>query len=134
MKRQRPSALIDRIGHAATRRSTLRLLSVGAFSGIAGASRLLEAGARRKKHKRCPAKISAGPPVVATITFQDRDGLEAIVVTKSENADTVVPSFSPGTTEPVVVTSTEIDATQAARVQISVTDSAGHAKTCRLKF
>jgi hypothetical protein len=93
MDRKRPSALIDRIGRVATRRSTLRLLSVGAFCGIAGTARASGADARRKKHKRCPATISAGPPVVATITFQDRDGLESIVVTKSGNADTVVPPF-----------------------------------------
>jgi hypothetical protein len=60
--------------------------------------------------------------------------LAEILVTRSENADTVVPPFTVGTTDPVVVTSTKIDQTQPATVEIRVTDVAGNARVCRRTF
>lgn len=79
----------------------------------------------------CPTTVFSGPPAQAVTTFQDTgSGLVSLVVTKSENADTVVPPFIPGTTEPVVVTSTKIDQTQRARIEIIATDGAGNAVVC----
>jgi len=57
-------------------------------------------------------------------------GLAEILVTKSENADTVVPPFTVGTNDPVVLSSTKIDQTQRARVEARVTDLAGNVKIC----
>ena len=79
----------------------------------------------------CPTTVVSGPPAVATTTFQDTgSGLVSLVVTRSENADTVVPPFIPGTTEPVVVTSTKIDQSQRARIEIVATDGAGNVAIC----
>src|SRR5215216_3681053 len=79
----------------------------------------------------CPTTVFSGPPAQAVTTFQDSgSGLVSIVVTRSENADTVVPPFIPGTTNPVVVTSTKIDQTQRARIEIRATDGAGNVAIC----
>lgn len=79
----------------------------------------------------CPTTVVSGPPAVATTTFQDTgSGLVSLVVTRSENADTVVPPFIPGTTEPVVVTSTKINQSLPARIEIIATDGAGNVAVC----
>lgn len=79
----------------------------------------------------CPTTVVSGPPAVATTTFQDTaSGLVSIVVTLSQNADTVVPPFIPGTTDPVTVTSTKIDQSQRARIEIQATDGAGNVAIC----
>lgn len=68
-----------------------------------------------------------GPPYQAHLTFQDMEsGIAEIVVTKSENADTVVPPFIVGTTEPIVISSTKIDQTQPINIELRVTDLAGN--------
>jgi hypothetical protein len=44
----------------------------------------------------CPTTVVTGPPAVATTTFSDNgSGLASLVVTRSDNADTVVPPFTP---------------------------------------
>jgi len=79
----------------------------------------------------CPTTVVSGPPAVATTTFQDTgSGLVSLVVTRSENADTVVPPFIPGTTDPVTVTSTKINQSQSARIEIVATDGAGNVAVC----
>jgi hypothetical protein len=79
----------------------------------------------------CPTTVISGPPAVATTTFQDTgSGLVSLVVTRSENADTVVPPFIPGTTDPVVVTSTKINQSVPARIEILATDGAGNVAVC----
>lgn len=79
----------------------------------------------------CPTVVISGPPAQAVTTFQDTgSGLVSLVVTLSQNADTVVPPFIPGTTEPVTVTSTKIDQTQRARIEIRATDGAGNVAIC----
>jgi hypothetical protein len=79
----------------------------------------------------CPTVVLSGPPAQAVTTFQDTgSGLVSLVVTLSQNADTVVPPFIPGTTEPVTVTSTKIDQTQRARIEIRATDGAGNVAIC----
>jgi hypothetical protein len=79
----------------------------------------------------CPTQLVTGPPAQAVTTFRDTgSGLASLVVTRSENADTVVPPFTVGTTDPVVVTATKIDQTQRARIEIIATDLAGNSRIC----
>jgi hypothetical protein len=81
---------------------------------------------------QCPITLNeAGPPARVEVTIKDvGTGLAEILVTKSENADTVVPPFTVGTNDPVVLSSTKIDQTQKARVEARVTDLAGNVKIC----
>lgn len=75
--------------------------------------------------------VLAGPPKQIQITVRDTgSGLASIVVTSSVNANTPVPAFTVGTTDPVVVTSTKINQTLAASVSLRVTDSAGNVTNC----
>lgn len=81
---------------------------------------------------RCPITLNdPGPPARVEVTIQDTGtGLAEILVTRSENADTVVPPFTVGTTDPVVLTATKIDQSQRARVEARVTDLAGNVALC----
>jgi hypothetical protein len=75
--------------------------------------------------------VITGPPKQIQVTIQDSDGgLNTIQVLKSDNANTVVPAFTVGTKDPVVVTSTKIDQTKPAVVSLKATDLAGNAVTC----
>jgi hypothetical protein len=79
----------------------------------------------------CPARVVAGPPTQLIVTFQDTDsGLASLVVTQSDNADTVVPPFTVGTTDPLTVTATKIDQSRSAHVAITATDVAGNVASC----
>jgi hypothetical protein len=79
----------------------------------------------------CPAQVSFGPPTQLIVTFQDTgSGLASLVVTQSENADTPVPPFVVGTTDPVTVTATKIDQSRSAHVTIVATDLAGNSLNC----
>jgi hypothetical protein len=82
----------------------------------------------------CGATVSAGPPARATFSVQDDEGLGSIVVTRSENADTVVPPFIPGTTDPVTVTSIKINQTQPARIEMQIADADGNVRSCDVTF
>lgn len=81
---------------------------------------------------RCPITTNdPGPPARIEVTIQDTGtGLAEILVTKSENADTVVPPFTVGTTDPVILTATKIDQSKRARVEARVTDLAGNVAIC----
>jgi hypothetical protein len=73
----------------------------------------------------------AGPPKQIKITVQDTgSGLGSVVVTSSKNSANTVPPFTPGTTSPVVVTSTKIDQSQGSNVALRVTDVAGNVTLC----
>jgi hypothetical protein len=75
--------------------------------------------------------VITGPPKQIQVTIQDSDGgLNTIQVLKSDNANTVVPAFTVGTKDPVVVTSTKIDQTKPAVVSLKATDLAGNMVTC----
>jgi hypothetical protein len=79
----------------------------------------------------CPARVIAGPPTQLEVTVSDVDtGIQSIVVTQSDNADTPVPPFTVGTTDPVTITATKINQSQPAHVTIQVTDLAGNVVTC----
>lgn len=65
------------------------------------------------------------------VTVRDQQsGLQSVVVNKSQNANTVVPPFVVGTTDPVVIRSTKIVQTQTSVVQLTVTDVAGNKVVC----
>jgi hypothetical protein len=75
--------------------------------------------------------VIAGPPKQIQITVQDSDGgLKSVVVTESNNASTVVPAFSVGTTSPLVITATKINQSVGAQVGLQVTDVAGNVTSC----
>ncbi len=79
----------------------------------------------------CPARVIAGPPTQLQVTVSDpQTGIQSIVVTQSDNADTPVPPFTVGTTDPVTITATKINQSQSAHVTIQVTDLAGNVVTC----
>ncbi|MFL6233051.1 MAG: DUF3344 domain-containing protein [Thermoanaerobaculia bacterium] len=79
----------------------------------------------------CPARVIAGPPTQLQVTVSDvNTGIQSIVVTQSDNADTPVPPFTVGTTDPVTITATKINQSQPAHVTIQVTDLAGNTVTC----
>jgi Protein of unknown function (DUF3344) len=80
---------------------------------------------------RCPLTVVSGPPTQAIVKVQDiGSGISSIVVTKSQNADTPVPPFTVGTTDPVTVTATKIDQTKSSQVSLLVTDQAGNQAVC----
>lgn len=75
--------------------------------------------------------IIPGPPKQIQVEVQDTgSGLATIVVTDTTNAATVVPAFVPGTTDPVVVTSTKLDQSLGSRLALHVTDVAGNVTDC----
>jgi hypothetical protein len=81
---------------------------------------------------RCPltARIP-GPPAQLEITFNDPEsGLAALELIRSDNASTPLPPFPEGTNDPVVITSTKIDQSQPARVEIRAMDLAGNVVLC----
>jgi hypothetical protein len=68
-------------------------------------------------------------------TIQDLDsGLGAITAALATNADCAVPPFTPGTTDPVIVTCDAITAHQLAVVQIQATDVDGNTHDCDETF
>jgi PEP-CTERM putative exosortase interaction domain len=80
-----------------------------------------------------------GPPAQLEITVQDTDfgfatGLASIVVTLSDNLDTVVPPFVVDTLDPVIVTSTQIDQLLPFSVGLTATDTAGHSNSALFEF
>ncbi len=75
-----------------------------------------------------------GPPARIELTYQDADGLTELLRTRSENADTVVPPYTVGTTDPVVSSSTKIDQSQLSRIEARSTDGQGNTETCSTNF
>src|SRR4051794_18035675 len=116
--------LSRRLTAAGSRRAAVRMLAGSGLSALGIQGRHEVADAR----DRCPRgdvrKVSDNPKQVE-ITFRAHKGLASVSVTRSENADTHVPPFTAGTTDPVVVSSTRIDQTQRARVQVKTTNERG---------
>jgi len=81
---------------------------------------------------RCPITLNdPGPPARIEVTIQDTGtGIAEILVTRSENADTVVPPFTVGTNDPIILSATKIDQSLRARVEARVTDLAGNVALC----
>ncbi|HKQ28062.1 MAG TPA: PEP-CTERM sorting domain-containing protein [Burkholderiales bacterium] len=81
--------------------------------------------------------FSGGPPATVQFSVQDTgSGLVSIVVTQSQNADTVVPPFTLGTTDEVTLTSTLIDQTLEGIISFMVTTGGpgGITETETLRF
>jgi hypothetical protein len=75
--------------------------------------------------------VIAGPPRQLRVTIHDTgSGVASIVVTESTNADTPVPPFVVGTTDPVVIVATKINQSLPARVALRATDLAGNVTSC----
>ena len=94
----------------------------GQYCDRAGSERNMERArsSRARETARCrPARRNSSTPVrrsKRTVTVQDTgSGLASIEVTQSENADTIVPPVTEGTTDPVVVTVTTIDQSEAVK-------------------
>jgi hypothetical protein len=65
------------------------------------------------------------------IAVQDSgSGLKSIVVTEHNNANVAVPSFTPATTELLIVTATKINQAKSSQVALQVTDQAGNITNC----
>ncbi len=77
-------------------------------------------------------QVDTSEPRVIKFTVQDvGSGLNTITVSWALNADVVVPLFTPGTTDPVVVTATIRDPTRTTSVSVKVTDVAGNSAICK---
>ena len=91
----------------------------------------VDAGQVDTQPPSCDLVTIAGPPFQVVFTVQDTgSGLVSLVVTVSANADTVVPPFIPGSTDPVTVTSTKIDQTQPLAIEMTLTDGSGNTAIC----
>ncbi|MGH3006864.1 MAG: Ig-like domain-containing protein [Gaiellaceae bacterium] len=73
---------------------------------------------------------STGKKFIEVTAEDDESGIASILVTKSTNANTVVPPFTPGTTDPVVVRATKINNSKSSSVELRVTDVAGNVTVC----
>ncbi len=75
--------------------------------------------------------IIPGPPKQIQVTVQDlQSGLASVTPVTLINATLNVPSFTIGTTSPVVVTATKVNQSQSATVVIRVTDAVGNSVVC----
>jgi hypothetical protein len=77
---------------------------------------------------------SAGPPKEIFVTVQDLGtGIETIITGKN-NAVVAVPTFSPGTMSPLVITATKQVQSAGATLEVTVTDAAGNQTVCDPKL
>lgn len=75
--------------------------------------------------------IIPGPPKQVQITVQDaQSGLASISVLTAINCNVNIPSFTVGTTSPVVVTATKINQSAGSTVILRATDVAGNSTSC----
>lgn len=76
--------------------------------------------------------IDSGPPFGLEFTIQDEDdGLQYVSVTDSDNAEITIPSFSPGITEPVVVSVVKQNESLGVLVVLEAVDMGGRITVCR---
>ena len=128
------------INRATSRRTVVRTGAKLAYAApLVAASlgtRSIGAGAVSGGGPTCPLTLSdPGPPALIEVTFRDTtSGLAELLVTKSENADTVIPPFTVGTTDAVVMSSTKIDQTKQANIEIRATDLHGNVSVCEFAF
>jgi hypothetical protein len=79
--------------------------------------------------------IITGPPKQLQVTVQDTGaGLQSIVVTTLTNATVVVPTFTPGSAQALVVVATKVDQSQGAYLGLEVTNTAGLVTDCDPPF
>jgi hypothetical protein len=73
---------------------------------------------------------SAGQKYIDITARDTGSGLAAVEVTKSANANTAVPAFTVGTTNPLVIRATKIDQSRGSQIALRVTDVAGNVTDC----
>jgi len=71
-----------------------------------------------------------GKAYIEVRTRDSGSGMASVQVTKSTNANTVVPPFTAGTTDPVIVRGTKINNSMKSQVMLRVTDVAGNVTDC----
>jgi hypothetical protein len=75
--------------------------------------------------------LLAGPPAQLRVRTQDLgSGIASIQVTRQTNLTVDIAPFTPGTTDPVMVTGTKIDNAKKAQLVLMVTDVAGNQTVC----
>ena len=75
--------------------------------------------------------INPGPPATLEVRLQDGEsGLAQVNVLVAVNVEVDIPAFSPGTTDPVIVSATKIDPNHSSTLTLEVFDVAGHSSTC----
>jgi hypothetical protein len=76
-------------------------------------------------------KLTAFTNSYIQVTVRDLEtGLASITIDKAVNTSVTWPAFTPGTADPLVVTSTKVDLTKSAQTQITVFDLGGNKVTC----
>jgi N-acetylneuraminic acid mutarotase len=76
------------------------------------------------------AALIPGPPTQLQVAVEAEGGLASLVVTEASNASVIVQTFSPGTTDTVLVTATKLDQTTGSSVTFEATDQAGATTDC----
>jgi hypothetical protein len=71
-----------------------------------------------------------GPPKQQDVTVQDVNGLQSIININITNGTVNVPTFTPGTTSPVVVTATKTDPDLGTFWEFDAVDSLGNVHHC----
>lgn len=75
--------------------------------------------------------IIPGPPRQIQVTVRDvQSGLNTVTIVTSDNADVSIPSFTVGTTDPLVITATKVNQSLPSTVVLRVRDVAGNETVC----
>lgn len=75
--------------------------------------------------------VVPGPPVTLSVMLQDTEsGLSHVNILKDKNANVMIPAFTPGTTDPIVVIAEKIDQSKGSSVVLEVFDMAGNSTIC----
>lgn len=109
--------------------------------GGTGVTQCCEPNTQRCVNGKCcaiatgqPSAVRSGPPVQIDITCWSAAGISTMSVYKAVNASVDIPYYHPGTTDPVVVTATKLDPSQASMVQIELcpTDPCNCPECCQV--
>jgi len=75
--------------------------------------------------------VVPGPPVTLSVMLQDSEsGLSHVNVLKAKNADVMIPAFTPGTTDPIIVVAEKINGNKGSTVVLEVFDMQGNSTIC----
>jgi len=75
--------------------------------------------------------VDPGPPVVLSVMLQDTEsGISHVNILRDKNAEVVIPSFTPGTNDAIMVTATKINPEKGSSVVLEVFDMAGNSTIC----
>ncbi len=76
------------------------------------------------------ALVSASSSGISVRVGDSGSGLATVNATKTKNATTSIPAFTPGTTSDVIVTASKIKLGEGASVEFTATDKAGNVTIC----